>query len=187
MWSYFGGVATICMFYVGRKYAHHSVHQAYESADGKRLGFQMLNMFGSPCRKVEVSIGNARAVIPKDVVDILERKRTKAKRAAELKASGGKDPDEEEESKSLHEKKITSVLPFLGKGSSIPIVVKGFKGGNVLLDEGGKYFENEKLLEMLLEPSGILAAAGVKSSAEKAKEERVQWRREAMSMRNRKK
>ena len=187
IWSYVGGVATLCMFYAGRKYSHHSVYRSYETADGKRLGFQMLNMFGNPGRKVEVSIGNARAVVPKDVVDVLARKRAAAERVAELKASGGVDPEEVEDAKSLHEKKISTILPFLGKGTSIPIIVKGFTGGNLLLDDGGKFFENMRLLELVLEPCGVISTPGAKSPVEKAKEERVQWRREATSVRSKKK
>ena len=48
------------IFYCNREYATHAAHSVYESADGKRIGFQMYNMVGLPGRRIEAAIGNVR-------------------------------------------------------------------------------------------------------------------------------
>ena len=61
-----GGVWNrLVMFYFTRQFAHHAARKAYETRDGKRIGFVMHNVIGGIGKKVEVSVGNAR-VIRKD-------------------------------------------------------------------------------------------------------------------------
>ncbi|RYY83652.1 hypothetical protein EON63_10780 [archaeon] len=47
-WSYLGLAATGLFVYFTRHFAHQTVYQSYLSADGKRMGFQVHNLFGSP-------------------------------------------------------------------------------------------------------------------------------------------
>ena len=60
-----GAFGTGLMFYFTREFAHHVARKAYETRDGKRIGFIMHNVMGGIGKKVEVSVGNAR-VIRKD-------------------------------------------------------------------------------------------------------------------------
>jgi hypothetical protein len=55
-----GAGATVLILYTTRQYARNCVFEAYESADGQRIGFVAHNIFGNPGRKFEVPIGNAR-------------------------------------------------------------------------------------------------------------------------------
>lgn len=64
-WGYYGLAATAAFLYCSRRFAHQTVYQAYLSADKRRLGFQMHNVFGEPGRKIEVSLGKARFTDPK--------------------------------------------------------------------------------------------------------------------------
>lgn len=59
-WGYMGGIASAGIFYVTKKFSQNSVYKAYLSADGERLGFQMHTIIGSPGRKVEFALGNAK-------------------------------------------------------------------------------------------------------------------------------
>jgi hypothetical protein len=59
-WGYAGVFATGLFVYFTRHFAHHAVYQSYISEDGRRIGFQVHNLFGDPGRKFEVSVGNAR-------------------------------------------------------------------------------------------------------------------------------
>ena len=59
-WTAFGYLGTGLIFYCNREYATHAAHSVYESADGKRIGFQMYNMVGLPGRRIEATIGNVR-------------------------------------------------------------------------------------------------------------------------------
>ncbi len=60
VWGYAGAFASGLILYMSRRYAHHTVHRAYITGDGKRLGFQGYNMLGSPGRKIEVAVGKAQ-------------------------------------------------------------------------------------------------------------------------------
>ncbi len=64
LWGYFGVAATGLIVYFTRHFAHHVVYQSYISSDGKRIGFQVHNIFGNPGRKFEVSIGKAKFLSP---------------------------------------------------------------------------------------------------------------------------
>lgn len=64
-WGMAGAFGTGLMFYFTREFAHHAARKAYETRDGKRIGFIMHNVMGGIGKKVEVSVGNAR-VIRKD-------------------------------------------------------------------------------------------------------------------------
>lgn len=55
-----GAGATVLILYTTRQYARNCVFEAYESADGQRIGFVAHNILGNPGRKFEVPIGNAR-------------------------------------------------------------------------------------------------------------------------------
>lgn len=59
-WTALGYLGTVLIFYCNREYATHAAHSVYESADGKRIGFQMYNMVGLPGRRIEAAIGNVR-------------------------------------------------------------------------------------------------------------------------------
>ena len=59
-WGYIGIAGTVIIFYCTREYSQHAAYYAYETADGKRLGFQLHTMLGFPGRKIEASIGNVR-------------------------------------------------------------------------------------------------------------------------------
>ena len=59
-WGYIGMAGTVIIFYCTREYSQHAAYYAYETADGKRLGFQLHTMLGFPGRKIEASIGNVR-------------------------------------------------------------------------------------------------------------------------------
>ena len=48
------------VFYCNREYASHAAHLVYETADGRRIGFQMHNMMGFPGKKIEANVGNVR-------------------------------------------------------------------------------------------------------------------------------
>ena len=60
MFGVVGGFMTAVIAYTTREYARNAVCLCYETADGKRLGFQTHNMFGNPGRKLETPIGNAK-------------------------------------------------------------------------------------------------------------------------------
>jgi hypothetical protein len=59
-WGYLGAVGTVVIFYATREYSNHAAYFVYETADGKRIGFQLHTMLGFPGRKIEASIGNVR-------------------------------------------------------------------------------------------------------------------------------
>jgi hypothetical protein len=45
-WGYLGAMGTCLIFFVNREYSQHAARICYETADGKRIGFQMYSMFG---------------------------------------------------------------------------------------------------------------------------------------------
>jgi hypothetical protein len=57
-----GLFGTGLIFGATYNYAHHYVARAYESGDGKRIGFQFHTMTGKLGRKIEVSRENAEAL-----------------------------------------------------------------------------------------------------------------------------
>jgi hypothetical protein len=57
-----GLFGTGLIFAATYNYSHHYVYRAYESADGKRLGFQFHNILGNVGKKVECMKGNATAL-----------------------------------------------------------------------------------------------------------------------------
>jgi len=125
-WAYFGSIATAAIVYFSRTYAHHSVYQCYQSADGMRIGFQVHTLWGYPGRKFEVKIGDARFLSKSNPI---------------LSSVYGDDT-----SSSLNSKQ--GVVSHLLKTSMIPIVANGFQG-NLLLDEHGFYIDKPRLAELL--------------------------------------
>ena len=61
-WGMAGAFGTGLMTYFTKEFAHHAARKAYETADGKRIGFVMHNIIGGVGKKVEVHIGNARVI-----------------------------------------------------------------------------------------------------------------------------
>jgi hypothetical protein len=102
-WGLAGAFGTGLMLYFTKEFAHHAARQAYETADGKRIGFVMHNILGGRGKKVEVHIGNAR---------IINRK------ASTFGAS------------------------------LIPVRVKGL-GKNVLIDDKGSFYDQDRLFDLL--------------------------------------
>lgn len=179
-WGYLGAVATGFIVYFGREYAHHCVYRGYESADGKRLGFQMYTVLGYPGRKIEVSIGKAKILSPAKVVQLLEEKRN-------LISNG-------EEVEDIPKKGIVGFLESLSSQSStVPVRVEGIEG-NLLIDHHAEYSNDFQLLDMLLLPHGIMppsnnatSARHLATPAQLDKEHRANWRREATAKRKNKK
>lgn len=130
MWGSFGAFATGFFLYFARTFAHHSIFQCYETADHKRIGFQMHTMFGHPGRKFEVSIGNAR---------FISRNNGMTRSAEEEEAVNG------------------GVFRKILSTSLVPVVVNGFKG-NALFDAEGKFYNKERLVSLLLEPQVLKVA-----------------------------
>jgi hypothetical protein len=60
MFGVVGGFMTVVIAYTTREYARNAVCLCYETADGKRLGFQTHNILGNPGRKLETPVGNAK-------------------------------------------------------------------------------------------------------------------------------
>ena len=61
-WGMAGAFGTGLMLYFTKEFAHHAARKAYETADGKRIGFVMHNVMGGLGKRVEVHIGNARVI-----------------------------------------------------------------------------------------------------------------------------
>ena len=59
-WGFVGAAGTLLIFYATREYSSHAAYYVYETADGRRLGFQLHTILGLPGRKIEASIGNVR-------------------------------------------------------------------------------------------------------------------------------
>lgn len=132
MWGTFGAFATGFFLYFARTFAHHSIFQCYETADHRRIGFQMHTMFGKPGRKFEVSVGNAR---------FISRNNPMVRTAEE---------EELMKAKSALFNKILST-------SLVPVVVQGFKG-NALFDAEGKFYDKDRLVALLMEPQAVKKA-----------------------------
>lgn len=154
MWAFFGSFASGFFFYFTRTFANHSVYQCYESSDNKRIGFQMHTILGYPGRKFEVNIGNARFISKSNSLVL------------------GMDQNNDDNNtvlpsiKDVDSRKDTFFDRVL-KSSLIPITVDGFPG-NALLDEHGQYYDKNRLVYLLLDPSKM-----VKSES---KENRKKWR-----------
>ncbi len=121
-WGYAGLLATGLFVYFTRHFAHQTVYQAYLSADHRRLGFQMHNLFGNPGRKIEVSVGNAK---------FLDAQMNKDKLFGKAQPGRAKN--------------------WLLNSSLLPLRVEGIKG-NVLVDQQGMLQHDCKLLTLLSEP-----------------------------------
>lgn len=52
-WGYLGLAATGLFVYFTRHFAHHTVYQSYATLDGRRVGFQVHNLFGNPGESME--------------------------------------------------------------------------------------------------------------------------------------
>jgi hypothetical protein len=124
-WGYFGTFATALIAFLARSYAHGAIIQAYESADGKRLGFQLHNMMGYPGRKIEVNIGQAKLLSPKETY---------------LKSDGVAVAPSSLGSK------------FFPNSNQIPVRVDGWRL-NILLDKQGKYYEDHRIFDLLSTPT----------------------------------
>ena len=61
-WGMAGAFGTGLMMYFTKEFAHHAARRAYETSDGKRIGFVMHNIMGGMGKKVEVHVGNARVI-----------------------------------------------------------------------------------------------------------------------------
>mmetsp|Transcript_10212 Transcript_10212/g.16762 ORF Transcript_10212/g.16762 Transcript_10212/m.16762 type:complete len:265 (-) Transcript_10212:341-1135(-) len=148
-WAMVGSFATGLFVFFSRSYAHHSVFQCYESQDGERLGFQMHTILGRPGRKIEVGLGKARFISPPTA--LLE-----GKEIAEEKAN-------------------QSVVSSLLKTSMIPVSIDGFEG-NALFDEGGKYYDKHRLVELLSKPINEIRGVDEKDS-------RTAWKKQVSKSR----
>ena len=62
LWGIAGAAGTGMILYSTYMFATHAVRRAYLSADGKRIGFQIHNVWGNPGRIMEVGLGLAKAV-----------------------------------------------------------------------------------------------------------------------------
>lgn len=133
MWGSFGAFATGFFLYFSRTFAHHSVFQCYETADHKRIGFQMHTMFGKPGRKFEVSVGNARFISRDNGM-------TRSAEEEEAQKSGG-----------------GAVFRKIMSSSLVPVVINGFKG-NALFDADGKFYDKDRLVKLLTEPQTLKVA-----------------------------
>ena len=132
MWGSFGAFATGFFLYFARTFAHHSIFQCYETADHKRIGFQMHTMFGKPGRKFEVSIGNAR---------FIARNNAMTRTTEEEEAMKGRG----------------AIFSKILSTSLVPVVVNGFQG-NALFDAEGKFYDKDRLVTLLLEPQAVKKA-----------------------------
>ncbi len=119
-WGYLGSFLTFVIVGLTNQYSHSAVAQAYESADGKRIGFQMHNMFGNPGRKIEVSIGNARLVLNKATAY----------------------------TETVDEATKTVVRSLVPKNKQIPVHAEGFRF-NLLLDKNGDFYDNYRVFDVL--------------------------------------
>lgn len=59
------GLSGFCL-YTTRHYANVNVKRAYESPDGRRIGFQMHNIYGSYGRKLEALPSNLKFTLPEE-------------------------------------------------------------------------------------------------------------------------
>lgn len=143
--AYFGTFATGFIAYFGRSYAHHSIYQCYETADSKRIGFQVHTIFGYPGRKFEVNTGNARFIRQLNALTAS---------TDELKAADSK----------------SGILDSMLKTSLIPVVVDGIDG-NLLIDQNGKFYNKERLVELLQESKRVIKDTEGKLA-------RTEWKKE---------
>lgn len=150
-WGTFGSIATGFFLYFTKTYANHTVFQSYETADGKRIGFQTHTILGKPGRKFEVSIGNARFNNPVNLITAPE--------SAFNTQKGG-------------------FFSWASRTSFVPLTVQGFKG-NVLFDSEGKFFNKERLVELLTSTAQAQQA--------ESKEARTEWKRQSFKNQRKKK
>lgn len=131
-WGYFGMFATGIMVYFARHFSHRMLYQVYISPDKRRIGFQFHNMFASPGRKVEVSLGKAQFLSPLDpnFVNALKDENTE----------------------------IATKSGSLLSSSLVPVKVQGIDG-NVLIDKEGLVKNRQaagELIEILTKGEALL-------------------------------
>lgn len=122
-WGYVGMFATGFLLFFSRSFAHHSCYRCYESADRKRIGFQVHTMLGNPGRKFEVAIGNAR---------FASNKKYTALGSNVIGAELGKG----------------GFLSSVMRTSMVPIRVEGI-AGNILLDQYGTFNNDKRLIQLV--------------------------------------
>lgn len=120
MWAAFGVTLTGLVSFFTRSYAHSAVLQAYETADGRRIGVQTHTILGFPGQKVEFPIGNAHLLQPKE---------------------NYLDP-------SLSKDESGSIKSMFFSNTQIPVKLAGFKS-NLVFDKKGSYYEDYRLLDLL--------------------------------------
>jgi hypothetical protein len=147
VWGAIGMVASVGLLWVTRRYAHQTAFQVYETADGKRLGFQMHDMVGRPGRRVEVSVGN---------VHFLNKTNDITRSEAEQEAAEAK----------------AGVFNKIAGTSHVPIFVKGM-GGNVLIDSEGKFYDKERLVALFNATAPIAPEATQKLARQSGWQERA--------------
>lgn len=59
-WGFAGAFGTGLMVYFTKQFSDHAARRIYETSDGKRIGFQMHNIFGGIGRKIECSPDSVR-------------------------------------------------------------------------------------------------------------------------------
>jgi hypothetical protein len=128
-WGTFGSFATGAIVFFARSFAHSSVYQAYETADHKRIGFQMHTIFGKPGRKVEVEVGNVRFL----------QKNNQIVRSNE---PGAAMPE------SGFVSKVTA-------SSYVPIKVEGIVG-NVIVDITADYYDKTRFIQLINDPQSVI-------------------------------
>jgi len=121
VWAAFGISMTMMVLYFSRKYANSAILQAYESADGKRIGVQMHTILGFPGKKIEFPIGSAKLFEPKEHYFDPNHVPTKSEKG---------------------------IVGKLFSSNQIPIQVNGFPT-NLVVDKQGTYYENFRLLDLL--------------------------------------
>lgn len=119
MWAAFGVTLTGAVAYFSRTFAHSAVLQAYETADGKRIGVQTHTILGFPGQKIEFPIGSA---------ELFEAKEKYL------------DPKFQEQP--------TGIKGMIFSNSQIPVKLTGHKT-NLVLDRKGVYYENYRLFDLL--------------------------------------
>ena len=120
MWAAFGVTLTGVVSFFTRSFAHSAVLQAYETADGKRIGVQTHTILGYPGQKVEFPIGSAELFEPKEkYIDPV-----------------------------LSQEQPTGISKMFFSNSQIPVKLAGYKT-NLVLDKKGIYYQNYRLLDLL--------------------------------------
>lgn len=133
MWGSFGLLCTGGFLWFTKSYANHTAYQCYQTADGKRIGFQTHTMLGKPGRRFEVNVGNAKFL--QRVNDIT---RTHAEREAYAAKNSG-------------------IVNKVMSTSYVPASVKGFQG-NLLLDSEGTFYNKDRLISLFDAPVPIAQA-----------------------------